>query len=725
MTTAFDSWVQRARDVPIERVIEQRGIIPKGNGTEWSGPCPRCGGDDRFAINIAKQLFNCRGCDVGGDVIRLVEHLDSVDFIVACTTLTGEPPPKPNGKDHVGGPRKIVAKEFSYLDQDGAVVFAVERLESQNADGSYVVTKDGKRKKTFRQRRPDPYKAGSWIWNVDSVPVIPYRLPELLEAVAAKHIILIVEGEAKVDLLQSMNVPATCCAGGAKKWRTEHTEYLRGADIVLVPDNDDAGWEHINQIGVALSGIAARIRVLALPGLPLKGDIVDWREAGGTREQIDVLIEQASEWQPPLAVPTEQNKTRATADEQALIDELAKLNAPDYDRRRIEAAGLLGIRSGTLDDEVDARRAQQAEEAGAAPLYGYWVVEPWPEVVDTAALLHSLVARIKQNVILGDDAALAVALWILFAWVHETAVHSPILLVSSAEANSGKTALLSLANFLLPRSLMCVETSEATLFRGIELWQPTIIVDEADVILINNEPLRSVINSGWTRGSCVPRCIGDDNIPHAFPTFCPKALGMKGRKLPDTTLSRCIIIEMQRKKATEKVEHFRCVDDAALAQLRRRAMRWASDNGEKLKDAEPVMPNGFDNRLGDNWHLLLAIAETAGDTMAKQARKAASKLSQVADVASIGTQLLADIKAIYDEVGVVERMSSAELTAKLTADLESPWAEWKGGKPITQAQLARVLKPFGIRPGGFRLPSGGTPRGYQRSQFEDAWERYL
>ena len=277
---------------------------------------------------------------------------------------------------------------------------------------------------------------------------------------------------------------------------------------------------------------------------------------------------------------------------------------------------------------------------------------------------------------------------------------------------------------------MCVEISEATLFRSIEMWQPSIIVDEADVILINNDPLRAVINSGWTRGACVPRCVGDDNIPHAFPTFCPKALGMKGRKLPDTTLSRSIIIEMQRKKTGERVAHFRALDDAGLARLRQQALRWANDHGEKLMNAEPVMPTGFDNRLGDNWHLLLAIADLAGDTLAEQARRAAMKLSRVADVASTSARLLADIRAIFygseegDEplVEPLERISSADLVAQLAANPESPWAEWKGGKPITQAQLARVLKPFGIGSEVIRMPSGGTPRGYLRSQFEDAWE---
>jgi putative DNA primase/helicase len=469
-----------------------------------------------------------------------------------------------------------------------------------------------------------------------------------------------------------------------------------------------------------------------LPDLRPKGDIVDWANDGGTRERLDALIEQAPQWQAPEK--PEQEKAKAAADEQKLIDELAKLNRLEYDKRRTEAADEIGIRRGTLDDAVEARRAEQVEETGPPPLFGHWENVPWPERVDTGVLIIAIVGRIKRHVILSDDEALTIALWILFAWVHEAAaVHSPILLVTSAEANSGKTQLLSLIGFLVPRALLCVEISEATLFRGIEMWRPSIIVDEADVILINNEPLRSVVNSGWTRGTVVPRCIGDDKIPHAFPTFCPKVVGMKGRKLPDTTLSRSILIEMRRKKAGERVTHFRSIDDAGLAELRRRALRWADDNGEKL-DAEPDLPPGFDNRLGDNWALLLAIADYAGGEWPTKARKAATKLSKIGDAASVGTQALADIRAIFYPPPLkegdkapepLERISSAELVAALAANPESRWAEWKGGKPITQAQLARVLKTHFITSEVIRLPSGGTLRGYQRSQFEDAWERYL
>ena len=92
--------VRRARSVPIETEIERRGIKLKRNGQELIGPCPRCGGNDRFGVNIAKQVFNCRGCG-GGDVIEFVKHLDGVDFKTACAALAGEreyigtPLPKP------------------------------------------------------------------------------------------------------------------------------------------------------------------------------------------------------------------------------------------------------------------------------------------------------------------------------------------------------------------------------------------------------------------------------------------------------------------------------------------------------------------------------------------------------------------------------------------------------------------------------------------------------
>jgi hypothetical protein len=268
MTAHFDSWVARARAVPIERETEQRGIKLRG-AVERVGPCPKCGGEDRFAINTKKGVWNCRGCGVGGDVIKLVEHLDDTDFIGACTTLTGSAPPNGNGRSG-GAVHKIVVAEFPYEDEVGNVLFVVERSEYLKAAGGYVL-KDNKKKKTFRQKRPDPAGKGRWLYNVDGVPVVPYRLPELVAARAAGQTIFVPEGERKVDALAGINASATCNAMGAGKWTLMHSEFLRGADVVLVPDNDDAGFAHVDAVGQALAGIAARVRVLVLSDLSGEG----------------------------------------------------------------------------------------------------------------------------------------------------------------------------------------------------------------------------------------------------------------------------------------------------------------------------------------------------------------------------------------------------------------------------------------------------------------------
>jgi hypothetical protein len=168
-------------------------------------------------------------------------------------------------------------------------------------------------------------------------------------------------------------------------------------------------------------------------------------------------------------------------------------------------------------------------------------------------------------------------------------------MVTSPQPNSGKSTLLGVLGFLTPRSLLCVGLNEAVLFRSIDYWTPCLITDEADTVFADNEPLRAVYNSGWTRGSGVPRCIGDDHVPKLFATFCPKVLGLKGKSLPDTTASRCIVIELKRKLPREAVQDFAHIDDDVLATLRRKLARWADDNWEGLSKAQPQIPAGFDN----------------------------------------------------------------------------------------------------------------------------------
>src|SRR4051794_17220724 len=128
MPAAFDNWIARARAVRIEDEIARRGIELRGK-IERVGPCPKCGGTDRFAVNTTKGLWNCRQCNVGGDVIELVQHLDGVDFVGACNRLTGESAPKANGRGNASkvAPEKIVAATFEYRDAKDDVVYVIER----------------------------------------------------------------------------------------------------------------------------------------------------------------------------------------------------------------------------------------------------------------------------------------------------------------------------------------------------------------------------------------------------------------------------------------------------------------------------------------------------------------------------------------------------------------------------------------------------------------------
>jgi putative DNA primase/helicase len=415
-----------------------------------------------------------------------------------------------------------------------------------------------------------------------------------------------------------------------------------------------------------------------------------------------------------------------TRDAEAEIEALAALREVAYQRKRKQAATNLEIPVGTLDKLVAKRRAKLEANAEAAPLYEHWNVEPWPEPVEGSILLLAITKRIRRHVVLTQDQATAVALWIMLTWVHEQAVvHSPILLATSAEANSGKSTLLGLIGFLV-RQALSVSISGPALFRSIEKWGPTFVIDEADTSLVNNDDLKEVVNSSWTRGQSVFRCDPETHDPRPYSTFCPKALGMKGRKLPDTTLSRTIIIEMKRKLPDETVEDFDYLDDDGLARLRQQLARWADDNGAALTAATPEIPPGFHNRVRANWKLLLAIAENAGDEWKRAAWRAAGAIEKVKATfeASIGVQLLSSIRAMF-EANNVDCMTSQQIVAYLTADSEQPWAEYRHGRPLSQKQLANLINEYGIYSETVHPVGLPHAKGYRLDRFSEVFGRYL
>jgi hypothetical protein len=250
--------------------------------------------------------------------------------------------------------------------------------------------------------------------------------------------------------------------------------------------------------------------------------------------------------------------------------------------------------------------------------------------------------------------------------------------------------------------------------------------DEADTQLVDNEPLRAILDIGHHRYGEVCRLVGDDHEPRAFRAYGAIAYGMIGElsgKLR-TLDSRSIKLRLKRKLATEMVEDFD-IDrsPAELVPIARRIVRWIKDNREAIAAAKP--PNvPLSNRRRDNWMPLFKIAEVAGGEWPKRVLAAATAKEEAAR--SRLEELLSDIRDVFDSLGR-DRMSSAEVIEKLCEIPGRPWAEYgKPPKPLTQNKLAKLLKPLAVSPQLLRLPNSDDPvRGYQRSQFDEAFERYL
>lgn len=179
-----------------------------------------------------------------------------------------------------------VVAVYPYCDESGTILYEGVRLEP----------------KDFRQRKPDGN--GGYVWKLNGTRRVPYRLPELLTSDKSLPV-FIPEGEKDCNSLASLGLIATTNVGGAKKWRDEYSEYLRGRDVVILPDNDEPGREHAQQVALSLRGIAASVKVINLPDLQPKGDVSDWLDAGGTVEKLQELIKSAPLWSESTAKPSE------------------------------------------------------------------------------------------------------------------------------------------------------------------------------------------------------------------------------------------------------------------------------------------------------------------------------------------------------------------------------------------------------------------------------------
>jgi putative DNA primase/helicase len=233
-------------------------------------------------------------------------------------------------------------------------------------------------------------------------------------------------------------------------------------------------------------------------------------------------------------------------DETALA-ELAALSPLEYDRQRKAEAEALGIQLTTLDKEVGKRRPKDSSAATASNALRLLEIEPWPTTVDGSALLDGIVLALRRFVVMTAHAAEATALWTLFSHALDAAEHAPRLLLMTPEKRCGKTTLLSLIAHLTPRPLAVSNISPAAVYRVIEAKRPTLLIDEADSFMRDNDELRGVVNSGHSRESALwCAALGNQQISHC-PIFNLGGDGLERHRTSTQHDRRPIVIPMSRK----------------------------------------------------------------------------------------------------------------------------------------------------------------------------------
>lgn len=444
-----------------------------------------------------------------------------------------------------------------------------------------------------------------------------------------------------------------------------------------------------------------------------KNRLLDETGDAKIRDKIERAVDAVSAHE-PLA-------ERPDGNEEQAIAALSQLSEIAYQKRRTQEAKSLGMPVAALDRLVRQSRAQAEDEAATLP---HWNVEPWNTAVSADELLTAITSIFARYIALPKGAGDALALWTLHAWTMDAGDISPFLVLVSPTKRCGKTSVLIILLFLTPRSELASNISASAIFRYIEDIRPTLLIDEADTFVKGNEEMRGILDSGHTRAAAhVIRNVevNGEHKPRRFSTWAPKAIATI-RSLADTLEDRSIVLLLQRKSKTAKVARLRRRDSEEFAIVRRKLARWADDNFAALTDPDPKIPGVLNDRAADNWRPLLAIADLAGGEWPERAREAAMLLSGESRDTAVNVELLADIKLAF---GDADEIRSIDLVAKLIADPERPWAEWKNGKPLTQKQLGGLLSAFQITSETVHIKGLPDAKGYKRVHFLEKWDAYL
>jgi hypothetical protein len=368
-----------------------------------------------------------------------------------------------------------------------------------------------------------------------------------------------------------------------------------------------------------------------------------------------------------------------------------------------------------------------AQEDGRAEVAREPVRAPLDEV-------HAFLARFVSYP--SEHAHVAHTLWIAHAHLMDVWESTPRIAFLSPEPASGKSRALEVTELLVPLPVEAVNVTAAYLFRkvGADVGRPTILYDEIDTVFgpraKENEDIRGLLNAGHRRGAVAGRCVvhGKTVLTEEIPAYCAVALAGLGG-LPDTILSRCVIVRMRRRAPDEPIEPFRRREvEMPGHTLRERLDTWARAVEGQIRGVWPEMPEGITDRDADVWEALLAVADAAGGEWPQRARRSAVALvaDSKAGTPSLGILLLADLRTVF---GDADALSTDTIITRLIDIEESPWGEVPGRRgearrPLNARGLAQRLRSYEVKSKNVRV-DGVVLKGYARDDLYDVWKRYL
>lgn len=537
MSKLFNLWDnQEKRKVSVETT--------KKEGKNWIALCPFHPDQNRpnLYIDEEKGTYHCFACNKKGFLYN--------------------PNYRKSGDRH----NKNIVATYDYKDEQGNLLYQVVRFYP----------------KSFSQRRPDGNNG--WIWNLRGISPVLYLLPELIQST---NPVLIAEGEKDVDNLVKWRLTATTSPMGAGKWKVSYNKYLKDKEVILMPDHDQPGYQHCQQIGQSLQGIAGKIKWLELPGLEEKEDISDWIKKDGTKEKLLQLIKQA-----PDFTLKKCDKGTGKPINPKLKDRIKTIipNLIHLVRDQGRTKYLLCKNNQFVIEDYFIE-----EDKRYSPKQNLPIKMLNPSILkrsfnlDTAQLVTEIDDFIKSYLEMPFDSDyLVLALWVFHTYLIEKFNTTPILYFYGVK-ETGKSRAGEVLSELAFRTQRLTSLTEATLFRSVELFKPTLIIDEIRLWgRGGNQGLADLMKTTYKRGLKVSRVNmnknGEDQIEH-FDTFTPLVI-CTTESIPDIIESRCIPFTMQ-KNSNPQIEEM--IDE-----------EWANDLRERLTI---FRANHFNKELPKTQHI--------------------------------------------------------------------------------------------------------------------------